>query len=52
VLHACLLHAVFHHQQPLPAALRLALPYAAANASHPTVADFPLNNLPPFRSIA
>jgi fructose-1-phosphate kinase PfkB-like protein len=52
VLHACLLHAVFHHRQPLPAALRLALPYAAANAAHSTVADFPLNNLPPFGSIA
>jgi 1-phosphofructokinase/tagatose 6-phosphate kinase len=51
-LHACLLHAVFHHRQPLPAALRLALPYAAANAAHPTVADFPLNNLPVFGSIA
>lgn len=52
VLHACLLHAVFHHRQSLPAALRLALPYAAANAAHPTVADFPLNNLPPLGSIA
>jgi fructose-1-phosphate kinase PfkB-like protein len=52
VLHACLLHAVYHRRQPLPAALRLALPYAAANAAHATVADFPLNNLPDFESIA
>ncbi len=52
VLHACLLHAVFHHRQPLFEALELALPYAAANAAHATVADFPLNNLPDFGSIA
>jgi fructose-1-phosphate kinase PfkB-like protein len=52
VLHACLLHAVFHHRQALPDALRLALPYAAANAAHAMVADFPLNNLPGFGSIA
>ncbi len=52
VLHACLLHAVYHHRQSLPAALQLALPYAAANAAHGTVADFPLNNLPGFESIA
>jgi fructose-1-phosphate kinase PfkB-like protein len=52
VLHACLLHAVFHHRQPLPAALRAALPYAAANAAHPAVAEFPLANLPPLGPIA
>lgn len=52
VLHACLLHAVFHHRQPLFDALEQALPYAAANAAHATVADFPLNNLPDFGSIA
>ena len=52
VLHACLLHAVFHHRRPLPDALELALPYAAANAAHPSVADFPLNNLPDFGSNA
>jgi fructose-1-phosphate kinase PfkB-like protein len=52
VLHACLLHAFFHHRQPLFDALELALPYAAANAAHSTVADFPLNNLPDFGSIA
>ncbi|HUJ43369.1 MAG TPA: PfkB family carbohydrate kinase [Opitutaceae bacterium] len=52
VLHACLLHAVFHHRQTLYHALELALPYAAANAAHGSVADFPLNNLPDFGSIA
>jgi 1-phosphofructokinase/tagatose 6-phosphate kinase len=52
VLHAAVLHAVFHHHQELAAALRQALPYAAANAAHATVADFPLNNLPRFGSIA
>ncbi len=51
VLHACLLHGVYHHRLPLAEALQRALPYAAANAAHPTVADFPLNNLPGFRSI-
>jgi fructose-1-phosphate kinase PfkB-like protein len=50
VLHACLLHAVFHHRLPLAEAVRRALPYAAANAAHATVADFPLNNLPEFGS--
>ncbi len=52
VLHAALLHAVFHHARPLPVALRIAMPYAAANAAHPSVADFPLNNLPDFGSYA
>jgi len=52
VLHACLLHAMFHHRLPLPEALRRALPYAAANAAQATVADFPLNNLPNLRSSA
>jgi 1-phosphofructokinase len=52
VLHAAVLHAVFHHRQRLADALRQALPYAAANAAHATVADFPLNNLPSFGSIA
>lgn len=51
ILHAVLLHAVFHHGLSVPAALRLALPYAAANAAQPTVGDFPLNNLPSIRSI-
>ncbi len=52
VLHAVLLHAVYHHRRTLPEALRLALPYAAANAAAATVADFPLNKLPDFRSVA
>ncbi len=48
VLHACLLHSVFHHQTTLPDGLQKALPYASANAAHATVADFPLDNLPRF----
>ena len=52
VLHAAVLHAVYHHRQALADAVRQALPYAAANAAHATVADFPLNNLPRFGSIA
>lgn len=47
VLHACLLHAVLNCGRSLDEALALALPYAAANAGHPTVADFPLDTLPP-----
>ncbi|OHE88893.1 MAG: hypothetical protein A3G75_11065 [Verrucomicrobia bacterium RIFCSPLOWO2_12_FULL_64_8] len=50
VLHACMIHAVFHHQRSLPDALTLALPYASANAAHPGVVDFPLNNLSFFGS--
>jgi fructose-1-phosphate kinase PfkB-like protein len=52
VLHACLLHAVFHHQTSLSEGLRKALPYASANAAHKTVADFPLTNLPRFGGAA
>jgi 1-phosphofructokinase len=52
VLHACLLHAHFHHGIALPEALRRALPYAAANAAQATVADFSLNNLPDLGSSA
>jgi 1-phosphofructokinase len=48
VLHACLLHAVFHHQATLTEGLQQALPYAAANAAHATVADFSLDDLPRF----
>ena len=48
VLHACLLHAVFHHGASLAEALQQSLPYAAANAAHPTIAGFPLDNLPRF----
>ena len=52
VLHAVLLYAIFWQAQPISRALELALPYAAANAAHPSVADFPLNNLPSLRSTA
>ena len=46
VMHACLICSVFHHQLNLTDALQRALPHAAANAAHDTVADFPLDNLP------
>jgi fructose-1-phosphate kinase PfkB-like protein len=39
---ACLLQACFQQSRSLPDAIRHALPYAAANAAHPGVADFPL----------
>jgi len=39
---ACLLQAHFQQGPSLPDAIRHALPYAAANAAHPGVADFPL----------
>ncbi len=52
VLHAVLLQTVLLQRLPLGQGLRLALPYAAANAAHPSVADFPLNNLPALRSTA
>lgn len=42
VLLACLAHALFAHGLPLREALGYALPYAAANAAHPGVAEFPL----------
>ena len=51
VLHACLIHGIINHGMPLSAAVLRALPYAAANAAHPTAIDFPLNNLPGFGSI-
>ncbi len=38
---ACILHAWFHLGFDLPAAVNFALPYAAANAAHPGVAEFP-----------
>jgi 1-phosphofructokinase len=41
VLFACLLHAHFVRQLPLRDAVAHALPYAAANAAHPGVAEFP-----------
>ncbi len=39
---ACVLHAWLHLGRPLAAAVQFALPYAAANAAHPGVAEFPL----------
>jgi len=42
VLLACLLEARWGRGLALPAALAYALPYAAANAADPGVADFPL----------
>jgi len=41
VLLACLIHAHFVHSRPLADAVRYALPYAAANAAHPGIAEFP-----------
>ncbi|MFT3866915.1 MAG: PfkB family carbohydrate kinase [Nibricoccus sp.] len=46
VLLACLLHGRHHRGLSPSDALAYALPYAAANAAHPGVADFNLNNLP------
>ncbi len=42
VLFAGVLQAHFVRRQDLAAALAYALPFAAANAAHPGVADFPL----------
>ncbi|MBC7368361.1 MAG: hypothetical protein H7343_16385 [Undibacterium sp.] len=38
---ACILHAWFHLGSDLTAAVNFALPYPAANAAHPGVAEFP-----------
>ncbi len=46
VLFACVLHALFVLGLSLREAVASALPYAAANAAHPGVADFSLNALP------
>jgi len=46
VLLACLLQGCYHKGLSLHDALVHALPYAAANAAHPGIADFDLNNLP------
>jgi len=46
VLFACLLHAVFQRGLSLTEALSYALPFAAANAASPGIAEFDLNNLP------
>ena len=42
VLLACVLDALFRHGATLAEAVARALPFAAANAAHPGVADFPL----------
>lgn len=42
VMLACVLFARFHRGLPWRDAVAWALPYAAANAAHPGVADFPL----------
>lgn len=41
VMFACLLQALFCHRKSLRDAVIYALPYAAANAGHPGVAEFP-----------
>lgn len=51
VAFACVLHALFRLKLDLAAAVSFALPYAAANAAHPGVAEFDLNNLPRPRSV-
>lgn len=50
VVFACLLHALYTEQKPLAEAVAFALPFGAANAAHPGVAEFALNNLPGARS--
>lgn len=50
VVFACLLHALYTQQKPLAKAVAFALPFGAANAAHPGVAEFALNNLPDARS--
>lgn len=51
VAFACILHALFRLKLDLAASVDFALPYAAANAAHPGVAEFDLNNLPRPRSV-
>ena len=46
VLFACVLRALFDQNLTLADAIAYAIPYAAANAAHPGVAEFELNNLP------
>lgn len=41
VMLACLLDAIFRQRKSLRDAVHFAVPYAAANASHPGVAEFP-----------
>lgn len=51
VLFACVLQALFLAGAPLSSAVALAMPYAAANAAHPGVADFPFAGLPPLPGV-
>lgn len=41
VFFACVLEAIYRRRMSLPEAVSFALPYAAANAAHPGVAEFP-----------
>lgn len=41
VVFACVLHALYHRRMSLADAVAFALPYGAANAAHPGVAEFP-----------
>lgn len=43
---ACVLHAWLRLGQNLAAAVNFSLPFAAANAAHPGIAEFPLPNAP------
>jgi 1-phosphofructokinase len=51
VLFACVLHAQHTLKVGLAEAVSFALPFAAANAAHPGVAEFDLNLLPSRRSV-
>lgn len=51
VLFACVLHALYVQKVDLAEAVKFAIPYAAANAAHPGVAEFELNLLPRPRSV-
>jgi 1-phosphofructokinase len=42
VLLACVIEAIFVRKLPLPDAVAFAIPYAAANAAHAGIAEFPL----------
>ncbi|MDR0352159.1 MAG: PfkB family carbohydrate kinase [Opitutaceae bacterium] len=53
VLLACVLHRMLiNHEKSLAKTLIFALPYSAANAASPGVADFNLNQLPNQRSVS
>ncbi len=52
VLLACVLHSLLiNREKSLAKALSFALPYSAANAASPGIADFDLNQLPNQRSV-